>query len=49
MLFALVCVVDAAGFEADDLPLAIAAVIDAGVAVFAADIAGSVGAFEVGA
>src|SRR5271155_37440 len=43
VLFAFVRVVDAAGLE-DDLPLAGAA----GVAVLSADIAGSVGAFEVG-
>src|SRR5271154_265734 len=48
VLFAFVRVVDAAGLEADDLPLAVAAVVDAGVAVLSADIAGSVGAFEGG-
>src|SRR5580698_5962887 len=49
VFFAVVCVVDVAGFEADDLPLAEAPVIDAGIAVFAADAACAVGAFEVGA
>jgi hypothetical protein len=49
VLFAFVGVVDAAGFEADDLPLAKATVVDAGVAVLAADVAGSVGACQVGA
>ncbi len=48
-LVLIVLVVDAAGFEADDLPLAEAAVVDTGVAVFAADAAGAVCALEVGA
>jgi hypothetical protein len=48
-LVLIVLVVDAAGFKADDLPLAEAAVVDAGVAVFAADAAGAVCALEVGA
>src|SRR5271155_3791754 len=48
VLFAFVRVVDAAGLEADDLPLAVAAGVDAGGAGLSADIAGSVGAFEVG-
>ncbi len=46
LVFATIC--HAAGFEADDPPLAIAPVVDAGIAVVAADIGSAVGAGEFG-